>query len=279
MCTFLAALDQTIISTAIPVLAAQFHSPSAYQWIGSSYLLGSVSFLPSWGKFSDIWGRKPVLLTAAALFLIGSVLCAAAHDMALLLVGRTIQGIGGGGLLGLVNVTIADIVSIRERGIYLSFIGMTWALASSIGPVLGGVFTDMAFWGWRMCFIINLPFGAIAITGIVINLHLHSPKLGILEGLARIDWLGTWTVLAASVLFLVGLEFGGVQHPWDSPMVLCLIIIGGLLFVAFALIEWKFAKEPIVPARLFRTRTAICSYLLAFTHGFVFIAGCYFIPL
>lgn len=181
--------------------------------------------------------------------------------------------------MGLVNVTIADIVSIRERGIYLSFIGMTWALASSIGPVLGGVFTGMASWGWRMCFIINLPFGAVAITGIVINLHLRSPKMGILQGLRRVDFWGTGTILAATVLFLVGLEFGGVQHPWDSAIVLCLLIFGGLLFVAFTIIEWKVAKEPIIPLRLFTNRTNICSYLVGFNHGFVFISGCYFIPL
>ncbi|TGZ81959.1 MFS general substrate transporter [Ascodesmis nigricans] len=279
LCTFLAALDQTIITTAVPVLADEFHSPSAYQWIGSSYLLGSASFLPSWGKFSDIWGRKPVLLIAATLFMIGSILCAAAQEIGLLLAGRTIQGIGAGGLLGLVNVTISDIVSIRERGLYLSYVGMTWAIASSVGPVLGGVFTGMARWGWRFCFIINIPVGLVAMTGITMFLHLHSPKLGIREGLKRVDWLGTASIVSGTVLFLVGLESGGVHHPWSSPLVLCLLIFGLLLFFLFILIEWKFAAAPIIPLRLFHERTNIFAYLVGFTHGFVFIAGCYFMPL
>ncbi|KAA8893475.1 MFS multidrug transporter-like protein [Sphaerosporella brunnea] len=279
MCVFLSALDQTIITTAIPVIAGEFHSPSSYTWIGSSYLLASAAFLPSWGKFSDIWGRKPVLLCAAVLFMIGSVLCAAANGIALLLLGRVIQGLGAGGQLGLVNVTISDIVTVRERGLYLSFIGMTWAAASAIGPVLGGVFTGMAHWGWRFCFIINIPIGLLAITGLYLFLHLKSPTLTLTAGLKRVDWLGTACIVSGVILFLLGLELGGVAHPWNSAIVVCFLVFGILLIISFIIVEWKFAALPLMPLRLFTHRTLVCAYLVGFWHGFVFIAGCYFLPL
>ncbi|KAH8144699.1 uncharacterized protein LAJ45_11293 [Morchella importuna] len=277
LCVFLSALDQTIITTAIPVIAGRFKSPAAYTWIGSSYLLASAALLPSWGKFSDIWGRKPVLLSACIIFLIGSILCAAAQNIGMLLAGRVIQGIGAGGQLGLVNVTISDLVAVRERGIYLSYVGLTWAFASAIGPVLGGVFTEKAT--WRLCFWINIPIGVIAILGLVIFLHLESPRISFSEGLLRVDWLGTALIVSGTVLFLLGLEFGGVSHPWNSPMVFCCIIIGLLLVATFVFVEWKIAKIPIMPLRLFNHRTNACCYLIGFLHGMIFIAGCYFIPL
>lgn len=195
-----------------------------------------------------------------------------------MLTGRVIQGIGAGGQLGLVNVTIADIISIRERGLYLSFIGMTWAFASAIGPVLGGVFTGMAPWGWRFCFIINIPTGLAAMTAIQIFLHLQSPKITIRDGLKRIDWAGTFLIISGTLLFLIGLEFGGVQHPWNSPIIVSFITIGLLLLVAFLLVEWKHATNPIIPLRLFHNRTNIAAYTMALTHGIVFLGGCYFLP-
>ncbi|KAF8544275.1 major facilitator superfamily domain-containing protein [Trichophaea hybrida] len=279
VCVFLSALDQTIITTAIPVIAGQFQSPSAYTWIGTSYLLASSAFLPSWGKFSDIWGRKPVLLAAAVLFMTGSVLCAASNGITLMLIGRVLQGLGAGGQLGLVNVTISDIVTVRQRGLYLSYVGMTWAIASAIGPVLGGVFTGMAGWGWRFCFIINIPVGFVAILGLYLFLHLQSPTIGLVEGLKRVDWLGTIFIVAGVILFLLGLEFGGVMHPWNSALVVCFLLFGLLFLLCFLIVEWKFATLPIMPLRLFTNRTNAGSYLVGFCHGVVFLSGCYFIPL
>ncbi|KAI5815439.1 major facilitator superfamily domain-containing protein, partial [Pyronema omphalodes] len=279
VCVFLSALDQTIITTAIPVIAGEFHSPSAYTWIGSSYMLASASFLPSWGKFSDIWGRKPVLLAAAVLFMIGSVLCAAANGIVLMLVGRVLQGLGAGGQLGLVNVTISDIVTVRQRGLYLSYVGMTWAAASAVGPVLGGVFTGMAKWGWRFCFIINIPVGFIAILGLVCFLHLESPTISLWDGLKRVDWLGTSCIVTGVILFLLALEFGGISHPWNSPIILCFLIFGIALLIFFVFVEYRIAALPVMPLRLFNNRTNVSSYLVGFCHGFVFIAGCYFLPL
>jgi fucose permease len=162
LCTsvFLAALDITIITTALPTISEYFHSDAGYTWIGSAYLLANAASTPSWGKFSDIWGRKPVLLMACAIFFVGSLLAAVSVSIAMLIAARAIQGIGGGGLIILVNICISDLFSMRKRGAYFGVIGMVWAFASAIGPVLGGVFTEKVSWRW--CFYINCEFKVYA---------------------------------------------------------------------------------------------------------------------
>ena len=150
---FLAALDNTIVTTALPTISEYFHSNAGYTWIGSAYLLANAASTPSWGKFSDIWGRKPVLLVACAIFFIGSLLAAVSVNIGMLITSRAIQGIGGGGLIILVNICISDLFSMRKRGAYFGIIGMVWAFASAVGPILGGVFTEKVSWRW--CFYIN----------------------------------------------------------------------------------------------------------------------------
>ena len=150
---FLAALDTSIITTALPTISEHFHSTAGYTWIGSAYLLANAASTPSWGKFSDIWGRKPILLGASVIFFIGSLLAAVSVSIQMLIAARAIQGIGGGGLIILVNICISDLFSMRKRGAYFGMIGMVWAFASAIGPILGGVFTERVSWRW--CFYIN----------------------------------------------------------------------------------------------------------------------------
>ena len=150
---FLAALDVSIITTALPTISKHFHSTAGYTWIGSAYLLANAASTPSWGKFSDIWGRKPVLLCASVTFFIGSLLAAVSVSIQMLIVARAIQGIGGGGLIILVNICISDLFSMRKRGAYFGMVGMVWAFASAIGPIMGGVFTQRVSWRW--CFYIN----------------------------------------------------------------------------------------------------------------------------
>lgn len=274
---FLAALDVTIITTAVPTIAAEFNSNLGYTWIGSAFILANGAFVPIWGKVSDIWGRKPILLVATAVFFVGSLLCGVSVNMAMLIASRAVQGVGGGGILALVNISISDLFSIRSRGFYFSIIGMVWAVSSAIGPVLGGVFTTKLTWRW--CFYINLPVSGVAMALLFFFLKLHNPRTPIYKGLAAIDWLGSLTIVGGTIMFLLGLEFGGISHPWTSATVLCLIIFGVITVGVFLFIEHRVARYPIVPLSLLRGRNNAASLLVAFTQSTVFLSGSYFLPL
>ncbi|KAH0277264.1 putative major facilitator superfamily transporter, partial [Aureobasidium melanogenum] len=277
MAVFLAALDVTIITTALPTISEYFHSSAGYTWIGSAYLLGNASSVPLWGKISDIFGRKPILICANVLFLIGSLIAALANSIGMLITARAIQGVGGGGLVTLVNICISDLFSLRRRGAYFGIIGGVWALASAIGPVIGGVFTEKVTWRW--CFYINLPLDGAALIIIFFFLDLKTPKTPLWEGLKAIDWSGALLVIGGVLMFLFGLEYGGITYPWDSATVLCLIIIGVFTMGLFVINEWKFAKSPVMPLRIFQNRSNIAVLGVCAIHGMVFISASYYLPL
>lgn len=275
---FLAALDTTIITTAVPTITAHFHSSEAdYTWIGSAYLLAAAAATPTWGKISDIWGRKPIILVANAVFFVGSLISALSINVQMLLAGRVIQGTGGGGLIILANICISDLFSMRDRGKYFGMIGAVWGIASAVGPILGGIFTEKVSWRW--CFYINLPFDGIAFAIIVIFLDIETPKTPILDGLKAIDWLGVILVTGGTVMFLLGLEYGGVSFPWSSATVVCLLVFGVVTIVLFFINEWKVAKYPMMPLHLFSKLSNLAALGVCFVHGMVFISGAYFFPL
>lgn len=274
---FLAALDITIVTVAIPTISQEFQSTAGYTWIGSGYMLASAGTAPMWGKISDIWGRKQVMIIAVAIFWVGSLLSAVSRNMGMLIAARAIQGVGGGGIIILVNICISDLFSMRRRGVFFGAMGMVWAVASGIGPVLGGVFTSKVSWRW--CFYINLPISGIGMAVLAFVLKLHNPRTPMREGLAAVDWLGSVTILGSTLMVLFGLEFGGVTHPWNSPTVICLIVFGLITACIFIVVEWKVAEFPIVPMRLFRTRSNVASLSVAALQGFVFISGSYYLPL
>ncbi|KAB8238106.1 MDR family MFS transporter [Aspergillus alliaceus] len=274
---FTAALDFTITSPAIPSIVAEFHSGSSYAWIGSAYLLSIAASTPIWGKLSDIWGRKPLLLAAVAVFFLGSLLCAAAKNMAMFLGGRAVQGGGAGGVFILVNICITDIFEIRTRGLYLGLTSVVWALACGIGPVIGGALTQFASWRWNWW--INLPCSALGFVVPIWLLDLEPNRSSFQSGLKHIDWLGSITILGVTILILLGLDFGGVTFPWQSPKVVCLIVFGVFMLVLFIYNEARLAKYPIIPLRLFKRRSNIAALLVCFCHGFVYISAFYFLPI
>ncbi|ATY63740.1 multidrug resistance fnx1 [Cordyceps militaris] len=274
---FLAALDMTIVTTAVPTISAHFQSTSGYVWIGSAYMLGSAALVPTWGKLSDIFGRKPILMTAVVVFWIGSLLCALSNSMGMLIVARAIQGIGGGGTIVLPNICVADLFSARKRGVYFGFLGMIWAIASAIGPIIGGAFTQRVSWRW--CFWINLPCGGLAFFILLFFLKLHNPRTPVKAGLAAIDWIGNVLIIGGTIMLLMGLEFGGSQYPWDSATVICLIVFGVVAIAIFLYYESRIAKFPVIPVRLFNTTTSIATYVTSSLHAFTFISGSYYLPL
>lgn len=279
LCTalFLAALDLTIVTTAIPSIASDFGSTVGFLWVGSAYMLANAAFAPSWGKVSDIWGRKPVLLAAVALFWIGSLLGGLATSMSMLIAARAVQGAGGGGIVILVNICVSDLFSIRERGFYFGVVGMVWSFAGALGPLLGGVFVQTAHWRW--CFLINLPISGVGAVILWLVLRLHNPRTPIRDGLAAVDWWGTASIIGATVMVMLGLEFGGVVLEWNSPAVVCLLVSGVVAGALFLVNEWMLARYPIIPMHLFRHRTSVSALAVCFFQSAVFMAGAYFLPL
>ncbi|KAI0877716.1 multidrug resistance protein fnx1 [Hypoxylon argillaceum] len=274
---FLAALDATIVTTAIPTIVGEFNSPSGYTWVGAAYTLASSATVPSWGKVSDIWGRKPVLLIAVGIFWIGSLIAALSKNIGQLIAARAIQGGGGGGIIVLINIAVSDLVSVRKRGQYYGIFGGVWALASAIGPVLGGVFTSKATWRW--CFWINLPISGLGFAILLFVLKLHNPRTPVRKGLAAIDWLGSLLIIGATLQLLFGLEFGGVAYPWKSVTVIALIVFSIVTFGVAIIVEKYVAEYPVIPLRLFKSRHNIASFAVCFVHGAVFISGSYYLPL
>lgn len=274
---FIAALDQTIITTAIPTIVSDLHSSSGYVWIGGAYLLANAAAGPIWAKFSDIWGRKFLLLSAVMLFFCSSVLCATAVSIKMLIIGRALQGTAGGGLIQLVLIIISDIFSLRERSLYLGLTEIMWAIAGSVGPILGGAFTEKLSWRW--VFWINLPICGTTFILLLLFLDVHNPKTGIRAGLKAVDWFGSLSILGLTLMLLIGLEFGGAKFPWKSPQVICLVVIGSLMSIVFIYSEKRLAQYPLMPLSLFNDRSNVASFFLTFAQGMVFIAAEYYLPL
>ncbi|KAH8811104.1 putative MFS transporter [Xylogone sp. PMI_703] len=277
LAVFIAALDQTIIATAIPTITSTLHSSSGYVWIGGAYLLANAACGPIWAKVSDIWGRKSVLLTAVAVFFAASIICANAVNIRMLIAGRALQGAAGGGLFQLVLITISDLFSVRERSLYMGLIEVMWAIAGASGPILGGTFSEKLNWRW--CFWVNLPISGTTFILLLLFLDVHNPRTSVRDGLRAVDWIGSVSLLGFALLFLLGLQFGGVTFAWNSPQVICLIAIGALISVVFVFSEKKFAQHPIMPLSIFKQRSNIACLVLCFFHGMVFLGDEYYLPL
>ncbi|KAJ3269556.1 hypothetical protein HDV01_001318, partial [Terramyces sp. JEL0728] len=268
---FLVSLDGTIVSTAIPSIGAEFHAFDQVSWIGIAFLLTSTALSPVYGELCNIFGRKPVFLFAIIIFEVGSLMCGIAGSMNFLIAGRAVAGIGGGGIFSCVLIMIADITSLRDSGKYQGIIGAVFGLSSVIGPLLGGIFTDKLTWRW--CFYVNLPIGGIAAIVVFMYLTFPPPEGSIREKLYKIDYIGTFFIVASTVLILIPLELGGSTWAWNEPKTIICFVVGSILAIVFVYVEFKIAKEPIIPPRLFNDRSVSLALLAAF------LVGCAFIPL
>ena len=271
------ALDQTITATSIPTISAALHSASGYTWIGAAYVLANAAVGPIWAKCSDIWGRKLALLVAVGGFAVSSTIAAASTSMSMLIAGRAMQGIAGGGLGSLATITISDLFSMRSRSLYLGFAGLMYATAGAAGPLIGGVFTTLVNWRW--CFWINLPVCGISFVLLLLFLDVHNPRTNLREGIMAVDWFGTFSILAITVLLLLGLDFGGAIFPWSSPKVICLIVFGALMVGFFVFSEKRLAKYPLMPLSIFKNWSNNAIFLVAFSHNLAYIGIEYYLPL
>ncbi|MBH0053669.1 MULTISPECIES: MDR family MFS transporter [unclassified Salinibacterium] len=267
----LSALDQTIFSTALPTIVGELDGVNHMLWVTTAYILAATIMMPVYGKLGDLIGRKGLFIGAISIFMIGSVVGGLAPDMTWLIVGRAVQGLGGGGLMILSQAIIADVIPARERGRYMGAIGGVFALASVAGPLLGGWFTESI--GWRWAFWMNLPLGALAILAAVTLLKL--PKHN--KRKPTIDVAGMVLLAIASAAVVLTTTWGGTQYDWDSLLIISLIIIAVVAAFSFVMVE-RSAAEPIMPMGMFKERNFVLTTASGLITGIAMFGALAYMP-
>lgn len=266
----LAALDQTIVSTALPTIVSDLGGLDHLSWVVTAYLLAATAATPLWGKLGDQYGRKKLFQTAIVIFLVGSALCGLAQSMPQLIGFRALQGLGGGGLMVLSMAIVGDIVTPRERGKYQGLFGAVFGVTSVLGPLLGGFFTQHLSWRW--VFYINLPIGVVAL--LVIAAVLHIP---VRRTKHTIDYLGTFLIAAVATALVLVASLGGSTWAWGSFPIIALAVLAVVLLVAFVATERR-AVEPVLPLKLFRIRTFSLVAVISFVIGFAMFGAMTYLP-
>jgi EmrB/QacA subfamily drug resistance transporter len=267
---FLAALDQSIVGTALPRITSELGGLDKLSWVVTAYLLTQTASTPLWGKISDLYGRKLIFQIAIVTFLIGSLMAGLSQNIGELIAFRAVQGLGGGGLFALALATMGDIVPPRERGRYGGYFGAVFGTSSVLGPVLGGFFTDGP--GWRWIFFINVPIGLVAL--FVTSAALRIP---VVRRDHTIDYLGATTIVAGVSSFLLYTTWAGPDHGWDSTLGLALVALGVVMTALFIFVESR-AAEPIIPLELFHISVFRTANLYSFIIGFAMFGGIVFLP-
>ncbi len=267
----LAALDQTIVSTALPTIVGDLGGASHIAWIVTAYLLTSTVSTPLWGKLGDLYGRKSFFQASIVIFLVGSALSGLSHTLEMLVGFRALQGLGAGGLMVGAQAIIGDVVSPRERGRYQGLFGAVFAVATVVGPLLGGFLTQHASWRW--VFYINVPIGAVAlvVTAAVLPTHLRGLRKPV------IDYVGTLVLTAAVTSFVLVASLGGTTYAWASAPIAILGACGVVLLVVWALVERR-VREPVLPLHLFANRVFSATSAIGFVVGFGLFGAVTFMP-
>ncbi|RYP83582.1 hypothetical protein DL769_001336 [Monosporascus sp. CRB-8-3] len=271
---FISALDVMIITTALPTIVAEIGGTSQFVWIANSFVIASCVLQPLIGQLANILGRKTPTVVSVAAFIVGSTMAGSANGPDLLIAGRTIQGVGAGGMYVLIDIVCCDLVPLRERGKYLGIVNSTAAIAAAIGPVIGGV---MAASNWRWIFYMNIPICAVPFVALLLFMRMKKAESGNQPKLRQIDFIGNVLFIPSMVAVIFGLVTGGIEFPWSSWRVILPLVIGAVGWIAFH-IHQHFAIYPSVPSRLFGNRTSAAAFALTFLTSVITQAISYFLP-
>ncbi|KAK3318735.1 major facilitator superfamily domain-containing protein [Apodospora peruviana] len=275
---FLVALDRTIIATAVPRITSDFHSLDDISWYSSAYLITSCASQLSWGRIYTFYSTKTVFLVSVVVFEVGSALCGAAPTSIAFIIGRAIAGLGSAGIFSGATVIITQILTLHKRPIYIGALGSMFGVASIIGPLLGGEFTDHVTWRW--CFYINLPIGAVVLAILFFTLHVrhHTNTESLRRQIIRLDPLGTVLFLPSIVCLLLALQWGGSQYPWNHHGIIVLFVLFGIVAIAFIIVQIWRQEDATIPPRIVKQRSVACGALFAMLVGGGLISMLYNLP-
>lgn len=275
---FVALIDQTSLAASLSIVSSSLQAGTQASWIAGGYFITSTSFQLLYGRLSDVWSRKYVLLALQLIFFLGSLASSLSKTAIQLIVFRAIAGVGGGGLMTVAQVIVSDVVSLRQRGKYQGIFGAAVALANGVGPLIGGALATSSREGWRWIFRLNLPLTALCALAVVFAMPLKKVTGSWKEKITKVDFFGCFLTLCGSVLFMLGLTWAGDDHPWNSVAVILPIVLGFCISVAFLAWQQYGTKYPLMPLHIFKQKMVNGACITMFINGWNFVAQVYYIP-
>ncbi|KAF2874837.1 major facilitator superfamily domain-containing protein [Massariosphaeria phaeospora] len=273
----LSSIEATVVSNALSTITAELDLGDNYPWVVNSFLLTSTAAQPIFGQLADFWGRRWVTMSAVALLVFGSGISGGASNGSMLIAGRAIMGIGGGGINMLIELIVCDLVPLRERPKFLGLVAIIFALGTGMGPFIGGALVQHSSWRW--IFYMNIPIGGTAIVLLFLFLHVNTKRTSFKDTLGRFDYIGSVLVLSSTVAIIFALTYGGARHPWSSWRVIVPIVLGIVGIIAFHAWEASsWVKQPLIPPHLFGNRTSAISFYATFVQALLFVWVIYFLP-